>query len=92
MDTFAQDIYDEVEAYKAQACYVGVDPKIFTKQYVQNMSDASGNMIYAPFGSGRVAPLKVTVRSPLYHVHAAYGLPPTQSILPFYRATSMRYK
>ena len=89
---FAQDIYDEVEAYKAQACYVGDDPKIFTKQYVQNMPDASGNMIYAPFGSGRVAPVKVTVRSPLYHVHAAYGLPPTQSILPFYRATSMRYK
>ena len=89
---FAQDIYDEVEAYKAQACYEGNDPKIFTKQSVQNMPDASGNMIYAPFGSGRVAPLKVTVRSPLYHVHAAYGLPPTQSILPFYRATSMRYK
>ena len=90
--TFAQDIYDEIEAYQAQAYYVGIDAKMFTKQYIQNITDDSGKKTYVPSGSGHVAPLKVTVRSPLYHVYAAYGFPATQSILPFYRAVSMLYR
>ena len=90
--TYAQDIYDEIEAYKAEAYYVGVDSKLITKQYVQNLTDSSGNKIYTLFGPGRVSPLKVTVRSPLYHVYTAYGLQPTPSILPFYRAVQMLYK
>ena len=90
--TYAQDIYDEIEAYKAEACYVGVDSKLITKKYVQNLTDSSGNKIYTLFGPRRVSPLKVTVRSPLYHVCTAYGLQPTPSILPFYRAVQMLYK
>lgn len=90
--TYAQDIYDEIEAYQAQAYYDGYDPNKYTKEYVQNMTDAFGNKLYAPASSLNVAPVRVTVRSPLSYVYSAYGLGIIQSNAPFYSAVEMLYK
>ena len=66
-DVQAQDIYDEVAAYKAQYAYKAFDNKIsyndITVEYVQNMVDSSGDCPYGYNGKFNTGISPVNINS-----------------------------
>ena len=91
--TYAQDIYDEVAAYQAQAYFNGFNHKEITPKFVQSLTDSDGNKIYEPNGSIRTAPISIRIDTPFYKVCKAYGVSIDEyKLLPFYRAKVMYFK
>ena len=91
--TLAQDIYDEVAAYKAQKYYSGGNPDKITARYVQNIRDPkTGELIYTLSSAGNTSPIPISIRTPYWVVRKAYLNDYILNKTPFYKVVNMHYK
>ena len=91
--THAQDIFDEIAAYKAQKDYVGGKPIRYTKEYLYSLKDPyTGLPLYAPGGLCNTAQFYITTKTSYSVVLMAYTGKLTSDNRPFYQATKMFYK
>ena len=89
--TCAQDIYDELSAYRAELYYYGENVSKVTKDWLYSLTDKNGDRIYAPGGSARTASIGITISTPLFMVASEYGLT-TTSWSPLYKMGGVHYK
>jgi RHS repeat-associated protein len=91
--TYAQDIFDEIAAYKAQKDYVGGKPIRYTKEYLYSLKDPyTGLPLYAPGGLCNTAQFYITTKTSYSVVLMAYTGKLTSDNRPFYQARKMFYK
>ncbi len=91
--TLAQDIYDEVAAYKAQEYYSGGNYNKMTAQYVQKIRNPkTGELIYTLSGTGNTSQIPISIRTPFWIVRKAYLNDYILNKTPFYKVVNMHYK
>ena len=69
---YAQDIFDEVAAYRSQEYYSGNKVSHINADYVAGMTDKDGNRIYTLGGYSNTASVPVSVNTPYDEVAKAY--------------------
>ena len=74
--TLAQDIYDELGAYKAEAYYNGKNASDITIDYIKTITDSAGNLVYSS-ETTNTALEKVTIYTNYHDVLKAYGRTPS---------------
>ena len=71
-NTYAQDIYDELEAYTNQAYYENTPASSITIDSISRITDSSGNLVYSLKGVAHTAQTPISINTPLPEVYRAY--------------------
>ena len=70
--TIAQDIFDEIDAYKAQYVFEGNNPSSITPEWLLNIIGSNGLPMYSPKGECNTAREKINSNTLLYDALKAY--------------------